>query len=81
MPMIRYEADLMLRKDRFATLRQLHHNLKLDTPYTVKLIEKDDGTFCLSVSSESEIDRDALIEAGAAFKIAREYWKFTNELG
>jgi hypothetical protein len=81
MPMIRYEADLMLRKDRSATLQQLHQNLKLDTAYTVTLIDKDDGKLRLSVSSECEIDRDALIEAGGVFKIAREYWKFTNELG
>jgi hypothetical protein len=81
MRVIRYEADLVLRKDRFASLRQLQQNLKRDTPYTVKLVEMEGGIFCLSVSSESEIDRDAIIEAGAAFKIAREYWKFTNELG
>ena len=63
------------------SLRQLQQNLKRDTPYTVKLIEMEGGTFCLRVSSESEIDRDALIEAGAAFKISRDYSKFTNELG
>ena len=60
---------------------QLQQNLKRDTPYTVKLTEMEGGIFCLSVSSESEIDRDAIIEAGAAFKLSREYWKFTNELG
>ena len=81
MRVICYEADLVLEEDRVASLRELQQRLKRDTPYTVKLVEMEGGIFCLNVSSESEIDHDALIEAGAACKIARECWKFTNDLG
>ena len=81
MRVICYEADLVLEEDRVASLRELQQSLKRDTPYTVKLVEMEGGIFCLNVSSESEIDHDALIEASAAFKIARECWTFTNDLG
>ena len=81
MRVISYEADLVLEEDRVASRRELQQSLKRDTPYTVKLVEMEGGIFCLNVSSESEIDHDALIEAGAAFEIARECWKFTNDLG
>ena len=81
MRVICYEADLVLEEDRVASLRELQQSLKRDTPYTVKLVEMEGGIFCLNVSSESEIDHDALIEASAAFKIATECWTFTNDLG
>ena len=81
MRVICYEADLVLEDDRVGSLRELQQSLKRDTPYTVRLVEMEGGIFCLNVSSESELDHDALVEAGAAFEIARECWKFTNDLG
>ena len=81
MRVICYEADLVLEEDHVASLRELQQTLKRDTPYTVKLVETEGGIFCLNVSSESEIDHDAIFEAGAALQIARECWKFTNDLG
>ena len=81
MRVICYEADLVLEENRVASLRELQQSLKRDTPYTVKLVEMEGGIFCLNISSESEIDHDTLIEAGAAFEIARDCWRFTNDLG